>query len=1095
MASSSINFEDCDDDNEDGFVLDDGHEILRRSRQALGLHKGYVPGWKPDHALREFYQNWKDAIVEGAQIQHKDLKVLNKGFNNEKVYIVEARHPTSNKLLGFIRLKDGMLELTNFGAQLSRRALHLGKSSKKNNAEAAGKHGEGFKVASLVMIREGYKVQYEASKCRWKMKLHGKDLDTLYCFLDPPSDATIQNQMKAYRKKVAAGTPRELKNNMWEDVCVQIGQVRRLGEKIETEDFKKWIKVVLDLDPPSKMIQTVHGSLILDPMFSNKLYLKGLLLERNFGKEFRFGYNLLAGQVNRDRERLVNSKQEAKRFANIWAEAIEIDKNIVEKFVSMLREDKVADVQGVYPFISEEVAAKLWQHLLEQDGEDECFYHDIKNGHMEIELIKKSLKKTPAQLPTLLWETFQRYNLVRTPREQQCRLLSRAPVSTNRTTPYSLHVARALRAALALDVRTKDLNVILKSGVKADLDLLLEGTDLQINDKWLDFEEGHRLAPCWLSRQKSRKFSDYEHFSCDHIVTDLYEMVLEELKRFPESSSGGISESDNFLYQRVCECLRQMPLMITSQADPFSHMIRVSWSDLEGDVLSRLHGLDPKCRVTLHQESTCASRRGDLLLIGLCADQGHADRSTSSRLSITEATNPCQCPQKIVSQKDFGANFDDLDHKQHYFPMVSRNDCNAFFGLAPESLSPIAISIGIKPENSSPTTPRSRGVRSHERSSDGSDSSNLRNQYGDLGNENESPSNSIPNPSASRSITQSYSNGLLSSGISRRYASPGNVSPVSGSASRVGQDIEQLQAKNESLTGKVAAKNWKLSALKKQIASLTIKLADTEKELQALRLNFDSTKTAFGDLEEKNATFETEVLQKQQQIETAEEAVRQVRGDLEASQQRCAELQNSFLQSCNVNEDLEEQLGTTHRELIQVNAYCENNKGQLEDATVDSLAKIDQIERLELDIRNANEKLQAHHTEIDGLNARILRLSSGKIADGDEDCLPSQLQRLQITCDQLRTQRRGLKDRIADLERRLSAAEQAYDTQVRLASDTAQRRDRNSQAFIVKSELSGDATQFRGLKREREDDDDLYGAGNPGPPSRALGNVINLIDD
>lgn len=82
-----------------------------------------------------------------------NLKITDSGG----VYTAEALHPTSGKLLGFIRFreKEGDLELTNFKAQLSRKALDLGVTSKRMKANQAGTHGEGFKVASLVMARSG----------------------------------------------------------------------------------------------------------------------------------------------------------------------------------------------------------------------------------------------------------------------------------------------------------------------------------------------------------------------------------------------------------------------------------------------------------------------------------------------------------------------------------------------------------------------------------------------------------------------------------------------------------------------------------------------------------------------------------------------------------------------------------------------------------------------------------------------------------------------------------------------------------------------------------------------------------------------------
>ncbi len=170
---------------------------------------------------------------------------------------------------------------------------------------------------------------------------------------------------------------------------------------------------------------------------------------------------------------------------------------------------------------------------------------------------------------------------------------------------------RALRAALALDRRTKDLEVVFRSGTTTDLDLMLFQSTLEINDKWLDFKQSHSKTACWLSRHDELLNTD--HFSCDHVVTGLYELILEEITRHPEFSPNELTESNACLYQRVCDNLRQMPRMVESCIGLLPGEISVSWVDLEGDMISRVYGLSPRCQVTLHRESTCSLRRTDLL--------------------------------------------------------------------------------------------------------------------------------------------------------------------------------------------------------------------------------------------------------------------------------------------------------------------------------------------------------------------------------------------------------------------------------------------------------------------------------------------------
>jgi hypothetical protein len=72
---------------------------------------------------------------------------------------------------------------------------------------------------------------------------------------------------------------------------------------------------------------------------------------------------------------------------------------------------------------------------------------------------------------------------------------------------------------------------------------------------------------------------------------------------------------------------------------------------------------------------------------------------TNDGSTVLDEDNPlprkCNCPEKIVSQKDFKALFKELDPQEEYFPMVSRTDANAFFGLPPKSVRPNAPDVTI----------------------------------------------------------------------------------------------------------------------------------------------------------------------------------------------------------------------------------------------------------------------------------------------------------------------------------------------------------------------------------------------------------------
>lgn len=129
------------------------------------------------------------------------------------MYVAKAHHPDTGDLLGFVRYngKDGTLELTNFKANLSRKSLELGVTSKRAKGHLAGTHGEGFKIAALVMVREGYQTRFETSSFYWRFTFAGHNKSLLYCNLTPVSQAKLLKQMSAYtlkiKQKTSSGAP------------------------------------------------------------------------------------------------------------------------------------------------------------------------------------------------------------------------------------------------------------------------------------------------------------------------------------------------------------------------------------------------------------------------------------------------------------------------------------------------------------------------------------------------------------------------------------------------------------------------------------------------------------------------------------------------------------------------------------------------------------------------------------------------------------------------------------------------------------------------------------------------------------------------
>jgi hypothetical protein len=327
-----------------------------------------------------------DGMIETQHVSRQNIVIrVNDG---DKEYVATAHCTGSDELLGYIRFEKtkGTLELTNFKATLPRKALGLGVSSKRNRGTTAGTHGEGFKVAALVMVRKGYQVRYESAKYYWNFQFGGRDKSHLYCNLRPMTDTKLAALMAADGARAAAKKPRELKANIWEDVKVTIGKVHgSAGKSIEHSIFRDWIKVSFALEHPPAVIKTTYGDLVMDTTFGGKMYLKGLYLGNSHtGKELKFCYNLYDGTTTRDRGRLTNEAEEARVLADIWAVAIRNkEAGAVQEYVKILRgadEKPLADVNLAQDKILPSTTKAIWDHLKSEDPESKTFFYDHKTA-------------------------------------------------------------------------------------------------------------------------------------------------------------------------------------------------------------------------------------------------------------------------------------------------------------------------------------------------------------------------------------------------------------------------------------------------------------------------------------------------------------------------------------------------------------------------------------------------------------------------------------------------------------------------------------------------------------------------------------------
>ncbi|KAI8263425.1 putative modification methylase [Colletotrichum sp. SAR11_239] len=432
----------------------DDHNNVAPGIHMLGLSQDYVP---------------KDSIIQTFNLNPRPF-ILEKNTTDSDIQITIHRtvqagaDQPERELLGYIRFikQTGTLELANFNAALDPRHLSLGGTTKRDDSKTAGAHGEGFKVAALVMTRNNRVVHIESSSGYWKFGFRGANKDKFFCQITKLATSTIKEHRDSLFSETSNGRARRnLTSYVHRDVTVRIATSKGY-ESIKEQQFWNWSSVAIDLHCPSpeKIIRTGHGDLLIGPPFAGRIYLKGLRVSGQGPNSARYsyGYDFANGRINRDRERMMNQMEEARIVASIWEMAVIERPELTKDYVRLFDVVRSPDVAYADSVVSKTMAEHLWQYLLE-DAPDCFFYADDPDSQSDVahqaHLINNDLKKKASILPRELWKMLRKFKLPRTPEEHIDHKFLSSEAITLPEDLFAISIDRMLQAAMQLEYRLK----------------------------------------------------------------------------------------------------------------------------------------------------------------------------------------------------------------------------------------------------------------------------------------------------------------------------------------------------------------------------------------------------------------------------------------------------------------------------------------------------------------------------------------------------------------------------------------------------------------------------------------------------------------
>lgn len=225
-------------------------------RFELGMSLDYVENWSPDKAINEIFQNALDEEIQ----------------NPENKWYFNYNEDTQT------------LKIGNKLSRLATKSLLLGCSSKRDDASTIGQHGEGYKVATIVLLRCGcgIKVYNYNEKEIWTAKV-----------------------IKSRRYGTEIGVFDVEKMGIFKSVPEHslVFEITNITKEIYESVKMKNLWLQEDL---GEVIESKHGRVLLDDRFAGKVFVKGLYVCDK--EQLTYGYDLAPDLISLDRDRgLVDS--------------------------------------------------------------------------------------------------------------------------------------------------------------------------------------------------------------------------------------------------------------------------------------------------------------------------------------------------------------------------------------------------------------------------------------------------------------------------------------------------------------------------------------------------------------------------------------------------------------------------------------------------------------------------------------------------------------------------------------------------------------------------------------------------------------------
>ena len=202
-----------------------------------------------------------NAAINEIELSKNNMKKIKKELKGKNKFVLNIDIDKAN----------GSITITNKNTSIDSSTLLLGNTSKKDDLNKIGQFGEGYKLAILVLLREGKNIEIINANKRWSPRFeYSENFECEVLCIEETKN--IGNDLTF---EIDGFTEQEL-NELEEQFLGINGQAYN-------------------------SIETSYGEILTDPKFKGKVFVEGLPVYED--DNFNYGYNFQPRYVNLDRDR------------------------------------------------------------------------------------------------------------------------------------------------------------------------------------------------------------------------------------------------------------------------------------------------------------------------------------------------------------------------------------------------------------------------------------------------------------------------------------------------------------------------------------------------------------------------------------------------------------------------------------------------------------------------------------------------------------------------------------------------------------------------------------------------------------------------